>query len=184
MPLALDETLIRNAAAGGAALERLLAEVWPEAYRISLALLRDRGLAEDAAQDACAALARSLPRLKTPASFPAWCYRLIVNHVISIARKRPDTVALDRSSDCKVSFERADALDLYDALGALPIAQRAAVILHYYAGLNSAEIAAATGQPASTIRFHLMLARRALRNALGASTKSPMPSEEIASDVR
>lgn len=184
MPLSLDETLIRNAAGGGAALERLLAEVWPEAYRISLAILRDRGLAEDAAQDACASLARSLPQLKTPPAFPAWCYRLIVNHALSIARRRPDTVALDAGADCKVSFERADALDLYDALGALPIAQRAALLLHYYAGLNSAEIAAATGLPASTIRFHLMLARRALRKALGPGNIHYVHNEEIASDVR
>lgn len=182
MPLVVDESLISSAAKGGGALERLLAEVWPEAYRIALAMLRDRGLAEDAAQDACAALARSLPQLKQPAAFPAWCYRLIVNHAIGIARKRPGTVALDARADRAIAFDRAEALDFYNALGTLPVAQRGAVLLHYYAGLNSSEISAATGLPAPTIRFHLMLARRALRKALDAPAHTL--NEEVASDVR
>ena len=62
--------------------------------------------------------------------------------------------------------DRSDALDLYKALAALPPVQRAAIVLRYYADLSSAEIAAATGLPASTVRFHLMLARRKLRKVL------------------
>jgi len=66
-------------------------------------------------------------------------------------------------------------------IAALPLEQRAAVVLHYYVGLKSSEIAAATGLPASTIRFHLMLARRALRKTLELDAQPPF--EKVLSDV-
>lgn len=184
VPLDLAGELIDSARAGGAGLERLMAAVWPEAYRIAFSMLRDAGLAEDAAQEACAAMACSLPALKSTSVFPAWSYKIIVNHAITMARRRPRTQALDASTDRAIHFDHSDALDLYNALAALPLVQRGAVILHYYAGLKSGEIAAATGLPSSTVRFHLMLARRTLRKALSKTeARSIHSSEEALSDV-
>jgi len=180
----LEYEIIESARSGGPALERLLVAIWPEAYRTALSMLRDRGLAEDAAQDACAAIARSLPSLKDTRTFRAWMYKIVVNHSITAARRRPQTQTLDSLGDRGIQFDQSDALDLYDALAALPIVQRSAIILFYFADLTSGEIAAATGLPSSTIRFHLMLARRALRKALSVvESRSPEPSKEVLSDV-
>lgn len=184
MPLTLESGLIESARSGGTGLEHLIAAVWPEAYRIAFSILRDVGLAEDAAQEACAAMARSLPALKNPGVFYAWSYKIIVNNAITVARRRPRTQTLDTLTDHGIHFDQSDALDLYKALAALPFAQRGAIILHYYAGLNSGEIAAAAGLPSSTVRFHLMLARRTLRKALSKTDARPrQPSEEVLSDV-
>lgn len=184
MALTLDNELIESARSGGAGLERLITAVWPHAYRIALSILRDRGLAEDAAQEASAAIARSLPSLKQNDAFSAWSYKIIVSHA-SAARRRPRTQTLDAIAYQEPHFDRSDALDLYDALAALPHKQRGAVILHYYVGLNSGEIAAATGLPRSTVRFHLMLARRRLRKALATMDARPTPSsKEALPDVR
>ena len=65
MPLTVGPRVIESAQGGSEALEELIAAVWPEAYRLALVILRDRGLAEDAAQEACAAIARSLTSLKS-----------------------------------------------------------------------------------------------------------------------
>jgi len=184
MPLDFEDELIESAKSGGAALECLIAAVWPEAYRIALSILRDAGLAEDAAQDACAAMARSLGTLKNSASFPAWCYRTIVNHAITAGRRRPRTQALDTLAERAIHVDRSDALDLYRALAELSYVQRAVVLMHYYAGLDSGEIAAATGLPRSTIRFHLMLARQALRRALAGYDTRTLPPEEVLSNVQ
>ncbi len=184
MPLALDSELIQSARSGGAGLDRLITAVWPEAYRVAFTILRDVGLAEDAAQEACAAIARSLPTLKNTDVFAAWSYKIIVNYAMTAARSRPRTQTLDVLTDSRINFDQSDALDLHHALAALPVVQRSAIILHYYAGLNSREIAAATGLPSSTVRFHLMLARRNLRKALSTSdARSIQPSEEVLSDV-
>lgn len=174
MPLTIESELIERARTSEGDLERLIAIVWPEAYRVSFGILRDVGLAEDAAQEACAAMARSLPTLKELGVFPAWSYRIITNCALTAVRRRPSTRSLEEVAEHPTALEQNDAIDLHRALGALPAVQRAAVILHYYVGLNSAEIAAATNLGSSTIRFHLMLARRTLRKAL---------STEVLSDV-
>ncbi len=185
MPFAIDNKLLEHASSDRASLERLIGAVWPEAYRVALGILRDRGLAEDAAQEACAALARSLPSLRSGERFTAWIHRIVVNEALTVARRNPRTHALDAVEKHGITFERSDAMDLQDALAKLPTLQRAVIILHYYAGLNSGEIARSTRLPPSTVRFHLMLARRALRKALaGIESHTILRSDEVFSDVR
>lgn len=178
MPLVLEDDLVDSARLGGAGLERLIVAVWPEAYRIAFSILRDRGLAEDAAQEACASIARSLPTLKSTNGFAAWTYKIVTNHAITVARQRSRVQTADAVDDRAAQIDRSDAMDIEKALATLPLAQRSAILLHYYAGLTSSEIAAATGLSASTIRFHLMLARRTLRRALSTEEAIAPTSEE------
>ncbi|MFY9720625.1 MAG: sigma-70 family RNA polymerase sigma factor, partial [Candidatus Cybelea sp.] len=161
--------------------------VWPDAYRIAAAILRDHGLAEDAAQNACEAIVRALPSLHDPDAFGAWSYKIIANNAMSLARRRRSTRSLDAAERQEVRFNSDDALDLADALGALPVVQRGAIILHYYAGLTSKEIAQSMKLPDSTVRFHLMLARRRLRAALSEAPAGSPPAkacQEVYTDVR
>ncbi len=178
----IDRRLVDEARGGGAALEALITAVWPEAYRIAFAIVRDRGLAEDAAQDACARIAASLSQLNDSGGFVSWSSRIAARHAIDAVRRRKRFETLDAAVERAANFDTSEALDLYEAMASLPVIQRAAIVLHYYAGFSSSEIAAATGQPASTIRFHLMLARRTLRKAL-SNDASIAAREEIAPDV-
>lgn len=182
MPLVFDRATIERARDDAGTLDALIGAVWPEAYRLAFGVLRDHGLAEDAAQEACAAIVRFLPSLKDPDAFQTWSYRVIFRHALDVARRRPPTTDLDKLCAHVVDSERSDALDLYAALAALTPLQRATILLHYYAGLRSSEIGDAIGIPSSTVRFHLMLARRALRKALGAATLN-RPYNEVLSDV-
>jgi RNA polymerase sigma-70 factor, ECF subfamily len=187
VPIDLESHLIRKAQSeGGAALERVIEAVWPEAFRIAAGILRDRGLAEDTAQEACAAIVAALPKLRDDSTFGAWCYTIIVNRAISTARSRRTAQSLEGVERSEVCFNGEDAIDLATALASLPVSQRGAIILHYYAGLSSREIAEATGLPRSTIRFHLMLARRRLRAALSEGQKNARASahEEAYTNAR
>ena len=180
MPLDIDRDLVERAKSGGSALERLIEEVWPEAYRVSVGVLHDFGLAEDAAQDACVAIVRGLPTLKNVEAFRAWSYKTIVNCAVSTLRRRPQTRPLDPDVDRGISLDRSDAIDLHRALALLPVRQRAAIVLHYYVGLPSGDIARAMGMPSSTIRFYLVLARRALQKSLGDVDRQRAPrSKEV-----
>jgi RNA polymerase sigma factor (sigma-70 family) len=181
VPLQLDASLIEAAFSDSRSLEQLIAAVWPEAYRLAAGILHDRNLAEDAAQEACASMAAKLSSLKTVAAFGTWFYRLVVNEALTISRRRRETVTLHEVESKAIAFDEAQALDLSNALRHLPAEQRAVVLLHYYVGLNSREIAAAARLPAPTVRFHLMLARRALRRALALSTHSA--STEVLSNA-
>lgn len=184
MPLTLEAGAVEDAARGGEALERLIAAVWPEAFRVAVTILRDRGLAEDAAQDACVAIARGLPRLRSKSAFSAWAYKTIAAHALTVARRRRHALPLEAVADRATPLDGGDAIDLHRALATLSPQQRAATLLHYYAGLRSEEIAAAIGVSASTVRFHLMLARKNLREALSAPIAPTAPSSEVVSHVR
>lgn len=180
MALNLDPALIEAAPSDPDSLERLIAAVWPEAFRLAAAILRDHALAEDAAQEACASMAAALSSLKVKGAFRAWFYRLVVNEAITISRRRRETATLNDLTFLAMETDNALALDISRALQRLPTEQRVVVLLHYYAGLSSREIAIASHVPAPTVRFRLMLARRALRRALAVGSG---PSMEIFSNA-
>lgn len=72
-----------------------------------------------------------------------------------------------RPDDAVARMEAAaDAGPLARAIVGLPANQRAAVALFYLEGFSVAEIAAATGVPAGTVKTRLMHARTKLRAAL------------------
>ncbi|MGA8576759.1 MAG: sigma-70 family RNA polymerase sigma factor [Candidatus Cybelea sp.] len=178
----VEREVVEAARSGGDALDALIAELWPEAYRLAFGILRDRGLAEDAAQEACATIARRLSSLRDADAFTAWSYKIMTSRALDTARRRPLAQSLDELGRAGVCVEYGDSLDLYDALGSLEPRQRAAILLHYYAGLSSSEIAAALGVAPATVRFHLMRARAALRKAL-AVTDVARSLDEVLPDV-
>jgi RNA polymerase sigma-70 factor (ECF subfamily) len=171
LQFSIEASLLRRARTSPEALDELIASVWPEVYRVALGIVHERSAAEDAAQDACAAIARSLSALKDDGAFYGWMYRIAGRSAVATARSmmRHSTGILRDVP----SYEDPDtALDLRDAISALPLPQRSAVVLHYYAGLSSFEIAAALQTPAPTVRFHLMLARKTLRRLLRSADAS------------
>ena len=62
------------------------------------------------------------------------------------------------------------AWDLIEALGRLPEKQRACLVLHYYAGYTSAEIAQMTDSTPPAVRMHLSRGRRRLESILKGGT--------------
>lgn len=133
MALSLDPALIEAARSSPDSLEPLIAAVWPEAFRLAAAILRDRALAEDAAQEACVSMAAALPSLKGTGAFRTWFYRLVVNEAITISRRRRETATLDDVTFLAMETDNALALDISRALQRLPTEQRVVVLLHYYA---------------------------------------------------
>jgi len=72
---------------------------YPAAYRTAWAILRDRGAAADAVQEAYLAAYRERARFRGDAPAQAWLLRIVVNRAISEARRRrPRLVALDGAS--------------------------------------------------------------------------------------
>ena len=70
-----------------AAFGLLAAEIATRFLAISRRILRDIDLAEDATQQALVAIWRDLPRLRDPARFDAWSYRLLVRACYAEGRR-------------------------------------------------------------------------------------------------
>jgi RNA polymerase sigma-70 factor, ECF subfamily len=157
--------------------DRLLAALWPRAFRLAASLVSDRELAEEAAQDALVLVATRLDLLRDPAAYHAWSARIVVNAVRSALRRtgRERPVAAETAA---ASFEDQSAarLDVMRALAALPEWLRVPLVLRYVDDLSSREIGAALGAPSTTIRFRLALGRRRLAALLDDT--APVAREE------
>jgi RNA polymerase sigma-70 factor (ECF subfamily) len=159
--------------------DRLLAALWPRAYRLAASLLedRDRDRAEDAAQDALVIVGTRLRTLNDPVAYPAWSARIVVN-AVRTAMRRAARERRPLSAGTPPPFEDGSAarLDMLAALAALPRWLRVPLVLRYVDGLTSREIGTALGAPAATIRFRLALGRRRLAALLDAT--APAAREE------
>ena len=181
MPISVAANLIEAACAWGSVeVERLIEAAWPDAYRLALAVLGDASLAEDAAQEACVRLYRSIPSLRSASAFRVWFYRIIVREASAQRRRLSRAIAVITSSESYAPEESTMLIDVWNALNILPQKLREVVVLHYYEDLSSREIASVLGIPDGTVRFRLMTARRRLRDQLGEEPEtSSITSGEV-----
>src|SRR5207245_7539220 len=124
--------------------ERHQASAWNAAYRF----LGDATEAEDMAQEAFLKILHAAPRYQPSATFRTYLYRVVTRLCLDhVGKKRPfytqsvPNVAAAGSSPWEILSEQEVGALLRDALDHLLPKQRLVLILRYYEGLNSAEIA-------------------------------------------
>lgn len=135
---------------------------------------------EDVLQDA---FAKALPALRrdddAEIDLRPWLFRIVRNTALNDLRDSPPSAeilaeALAGGTDPATELERREELaDLIKRLGALPEAQRAAIVMRELEGLGHDEIAAALGMSGGGARQAIYRARRALRD--GAGILLPLP---------
>ena len=163
-------------------LEVLVHRYQVRAVRAAYLVVRDRALAEDIVQAAFVRAYERIDQFDAKRPFGPWFLRIVVNDAVKIARRRqrwvsleasdrPETVLADLLADSNPGpADQAEAGDLrqtvWAALGRLPPAQRAAVVLRYYLGLSEAEMADELACPPGTVKWRLHAARNRLRALL------------------
>jgi RNA polymerase sigma-70 factor (ECF subfamily) len=169
-----DGELIQRVAAGDrAAFEELYRRYTRPVLGLALRRLGDRGRAEDALQDAFAAVWRSAGSFD-PArgAGGAWLYTVARNAIVDGARRRPEPAlpAFEEPSGERGPDERAEASwvswRVHRALGTLPEHERTVIELAYWRGLSQSEIAAALGVPLGTVKTRTRSALSRLADAL------------------
>jgi RNA polymerase sigma-70 factor (ECF subfamily) len=171
------EDLIRAVQRGDhEAFEGLAIQISPRLCAIARLILRDEHLAEDAVQDTLVNLWRRLPTLRDTARFDAWLYRLLVNACTDIGRTRRRLSAEVRllfpiAALADPSTDLGDREQLERAFTHLRPEQRAAVVLHFYLGFSSTEIAESLGIPVGTAKSRLHYAMEVLRAAIEADER-------------
>jgi RNA polymerase sigma-70 factor (ECF subfamily) len=128
---------------------------------------RDLHTAQDITAEAFARALAAWKRVSAMDSPTGWTYRVAVN----LARRRARRAAIEErllrriaATDDGIPAEHA--IELWDAVRALPPRARTAVALRYTAGLTEAEVAAAMHVAVGTASATLASARRALAAAL------------------
>jgi RNA polymerase sigma-70 factor, ECF subfamily len=171
-----DARLVHRARQGDrAAFEILVRRHLDSVHAIALAELADAGDAEDAVQDAFIAALERLDECRDAAAFGAWLRQIVRNRARTVRRREKvrqteqlDTAAVRTSrEDPARDLERLELRTrLESALGTLSETQRTVVLMHDLEGWRHREIAVELGIPEGTVRSHLFLARRTLRERL------------------
>ncbi len=151
----------------------------PEVYRLCFGFLAQAVEADDVAQEAMLHLLDTLGARDPAGSYRAWRTTVVLNR----CRDRLRRGAARRAAEEGAALARAEALlpdphaaleraevehGLALALRALPEREREAFVLRDLEGLETAEVARALAITESSVRSLLTLARRRLRELLGA----------------
>jgi RNA polymerase sigma-70 factor, ECF subfamily len=155
------------------------------AYSLARWLARDPQDAEDVVQDACVRALRYIGTLRSGGG-KAWFLTLVRNAFYDwVSRNRPAEIlpdsgdALDAADAMAVDPEqlavrRSDARVLADALAALPLQFREAIVLRELEDLSYGEMARVIGIPVGTVMSRLSRGRAMLRR---------MPSLQPVQDI-
>ncbi|HXV78016.1 MAG TPA: RNA polymerase sigma factor [Candidatus Polarisedimenticolaceae bacterium] len=197
MPPSGDEqALIRAAAAGDRrAFDELVRLKRERVVRTAYQITGDLDDALDVAQGVFLKLWRGLERFDPRRRFDTWVYRITVNAAIDMLRSRgargtvqplPDEIASGEptpETDPARELDRREVQRAFLRLAArLAPRQRAVFVLREIEGLGTSEIAAAMGVTESTVRNHLLQARRTLREGLEREYPGLVPRGSVASD--
>jgi RNA polymerase sigma-70 factor (ECF subfamily) len=172
---AAEQCLIERAREGDAEAFGALVECYlPRALRLAMRLLHQREDAEDLVQDAFLSALRHIDSFDPHRPFWPWLSRIIVNRGIDLSAARSIRASSELTPDLADSGESpsagAERDDIFArvrrAMSALPPRRRMVVELFELEGLSIAEIAESLETAPATVRWHLHVARRQLRQAL------------------
>jgi len=142
-------------------------------YAICVRLEGDPGRAEELTQDVFVRAWDRLATFRGESAFGTWLHRLTVNVVLSDRRsawrRSKREVAHDSPEELPVATNAAPpglALDLEQAIAALPAGARTILVLHDIEGYRHEEIATLTGLSIGTSKSQLFRARKLMREAL------------------
>ena len=176
MPVVIgDPELVHAARAGDAsALGVLLQRHRAALYATALALLRDRGEAQDAVHDAFVIAMQRIDDVRDPAAVAGWLRAIVRNACLMRLRRRVPELPGDLPDDPGAPADAEQALErlalsawVWTALEALPTDLRVTVMLRYFTRHASYdEIAATLGIPVGTVRSRLNQAKTRLVDAL------------------
>jgi RNA polymerase sigma factor (sigma-70 family) len=129
-------------------------------WRALAAFTGDREIASDALAEAFAQLLGRGDEVRAP---DRWVWRA----AFKIARGELSERGRRQELATDPGYEMGEPPgDLLKALATLSPKQRAATILHFYAGYTTKEVAEILGSSAATVRVHLSQGRRRLRELL------------------
>lgn len=131
----------------------------------------DWHLADDLVQTALVKLYAAWPRIRREGAEEAYARRTIVRVYLDERRRpwRRERIGLDGVDPVQragLSYEDSDAL--IAALRALPVRQRATIVLRYWCGLSVDEAAAELGCSAGTVKSQTARAMASLRGLLSS----------------
>jgi len=183
----MDQELVVKAKQGDQrAFVALTAADYPRLFRLAFGILRDHGMAEDATQQAYLDIWRNIRRLRDPAKFEAWSYRLLVHVCYAEARRRPRWIPeteIPVVRDPSAANDFAAVLDrdeLERGFRHLTVDHRVVIVMHYLLDMTLPQVAEVLDIPLGTVSSRLDRAMKSMRAALGVESRIEAAPQEAA----
>lgn len=155
------DVVVSAAAGDEIAFRRIIAAYHEDMRRVCLAFSGDHSIADEAVQAAWLIAWKKLDRVNGPELLRPWLVSVAVNearHLLRTRRRHARVEAIGDPADAPGGIDPATGIasvDLRAALGRLDPDDRALLVMRYGAGLDSNELAAATGRQPAAIRQRL-----------------------------
>jgi RNA polymerase sigma-70 factor (ECF subfamily) len=154
--------------------ETLVRQHQRKIYSIAYHFLRDRGAAEEVAQDVFLELHKRLATIESEEHALNWLRRVACHRSIDYARRLPKAQQVDWDSVPEPAQPAAASATsdpmisgkLRELVASLPYKMRMAVILRYQEEAEPEEISEAMGMPVNTVKSHLHRALVMLRSKM------------------
>jgi RNA polymerase sigma-70 factor (ECF subfamily) len=168
-----EETILVQAASKGDAdsFSRLCERYYSAIVAIAYSQLADRGLAEDAAQEAFFVAFRDISKLKNANHFCRWLASICrnISSDMAKARLRDKLVPIE---DCVLSTNDDSKKDSYDEvvrgiIAKLPVKAREVIFLKYYNQMSYQEISKLLGISQEAVNGRLRRAKKIIAKELG-----------------
>ncbi len=174
----MDQDLVVRVQQGDQhAFETLATADYPRLFRVAHGVLGDRALAEDATQQALLDIWRKMRRLRDPAKYSGWSYRLLVRVCYAEAKRQPMWTSDDelpvadepRAGDAYRGIADRDQVER--GFRRLSIDHRVVLTLRYLLGMTPDEVAEALDLPRQTVYSRLQAATKSMRAVLEADAR-------------
>lgn len=168
---------------------RLVQATQVMAYAVALRILKDRGLAEDAAQDAFLRAYRRLGTLEDPAAFAGWLRRIVVTVALNMRRSRRSTLlCLDEVEvpvldEGETAWTETQRHRLAAALLTLTVEERLVCDRRYHGRWSVQRLAQHAGVDAPAMRKRLERIRNKLRREMEMSEQRDVRADEMRADM-
>ncbi len=180
-----DEILVMDAQDGrGDAFEKLVSHWQKRLWWHAFNLTGRTEAAWDITQESWLDIVRGLARLRDPAKFSSWAYRIVSNKAYDWRcrdgrESSPEIELEDTPAATAEPGQRETANDVHDILRRLPARSQVVLNLHYLEGFGLAEIAEILGAPEGTVKSRLHAARIEFRRqweSLGEIPPTAIPA--------
>jgi len=167
----------RTALGDRAAFEELYRASAAKLFGVSLRIVRERPLAEEALQDSFVNIWNHAADYARARSAPmTWMTAIVRNRSLDIVRRsreEPDIdeeltagLADERATPAADAQARAEAHSIRDCLGELDAEQRQTIALAFFHGLTHSELAAHLRRPIGTVKTHIRRGLLRIRDCL------------------
>ncbi|MUT68695.1 sigma-70 family RNA polymerase sigma factor [Paenibacillus sp. NEAU-GSW1] len=131
-------------------------------YQIAKAILKKDEDCADAMQETVPKAYQAIPKLKQPAFFKTWLFRILINECNRIYRRRVQVMeSIDRQQE-GFSAHADLRLDLQEAVYRLDEASRNVILLHYFRDLPIRQVAELLDLSEGAVKTRLHRARHQL----------------------